>query len=118
LERLLAFFVFGDVEKETGFFETRPVFLPSVYDRSKRGLFLENALRFFRVVPEIGARGNLIELLDTFLLAVEVKDASAKARVALPSGKVALWFLLTSLMLFYPLVSLAQILRILDRDCG
>jgi hypothetical protein len=44
----------------------------------------------------------LIELLYAFLLAVEVKDASAKARVALLSGKVALWFLLTWFMLFCP----------------
>jgi hypothetical protein len=55
LKRLLALFVFGDVEKEAGFFETRPVFLPSVYDCSERSLFFQNALCFFRVVPEIGA---------------------------------------------------------------
>jgi hypothetical protein len=55
LESLFALFVLGDVEKEAGFFETRPVFLPSVYDSSKGRLFPQNVLCFFRVVPEIGA---------------------------------------------------------------
>jgi hypothetical protein len=55
LESLLALLIFGDVEKEAGFFKARPMFLPSVYDCSKRSLFSQNVLCFFRVVPEIGA---------------------------------------------------------------
>jgi hypothetical protein len=55
LESVLALFVFGDIQKEASFFKPRAVFLPGVYDRSKRSLFFKNALRFFRVVPEIRA---------------------------------------------------------------
>jgi hypothetical protein len=96
MERFLALFVFGHFEKETGLFETCPVFFPSVYNCFKRGLLFQNDLRFIRVVPEIGARSELIELVYALLLRFEVKDASAKVRGALLSGQVVLWFLPTS----------------------
>jgi hypothetical protein len=53
-------------------------------------------LGFFRVVPKIGLPGELIQLIDALLLAFDVKDASAKARAALPGGSVLRWFLPTS----------------------
>jgi hypothetical protein len=39
-------------------------------------LLSEDGLRLFGVVPEIGFGGELVQLFDALLLAVEVKDAS------------------------------------------
>jgi hypothetical protein len=49
-------------------------------------LFSQDPLRLFGVVPEIRLIGELIQLCDALLLAVDVKDASAKARAALRDG--------------------------------
>ena len=49
-------------------------------------LFFENGLRFVGVVPEIRLGGDLVQLLDTLLLAVDVKAASATAQAALRGG--------------------------------
>ena len=75
-----------DVEKKARLFEIRAMLLPGVDDAFEGGLFPENALGFFAVVPKIRLDGELVQLLDALLLAVDVKDASAKARAALRSG--------------------------------
>jgi len=62
------------------------MFFPRVYDPFESSLLLENSLRFFRVIPEIGLRADFGEFFYALLLAVDVKDASAEARVALLSG--------------------------------
>jgi hypothetical protein len=62
------------------------MFRPCVDYAFESGLFLENRLGFFRVVPEIGLRGDLVEFVDPLLLGLDVKDASAKARAVLPGG--------------------------------
>jgi hypothetical protein len=52
----------------------------------ERRLLFEDALRLVGVVPEIGMVGKLRQLVDSLLLAVDVKDASAIARAAAPNG--------------------------------
>lgn len=59
---------------------------PSVNDSLERGLLLENALGFFAVVPEIRLMGQMVQLIEALLLALDVKDASARDRVALQGG--------------------------------
>jgi hypothetical protein len=55
---------------------------PRIDHRFERRLLLEDRLGFFRVVPEIGLGSDLVQLLDPFLLAFDVKDASAGDRDA------------------------------------
>ena len=85
-QRFIALFVLGDVEKEAGLFESRSIFFPGVDDVFQGGLLFENSLSFFAIVPEIRLRGDLVQLLKPFLFPLEVKDASAGARVVLPNG--------------------------------
>jgi hypothetical protein len=59
-QRVFALFVFGDAKKKTRFLEVRVVLRPGVDDAFERRLFLENRLRFFRVVPEIRLGGDLV----------------------------------------------------------
>jgi hypothetical protein len=49
-------------------------------------LFFEDRLGFLGVVPEIRLGGDLVQLFDTFLFAVDVKAASAAAPGALRGG--------------------------------
>ena len=86
VEGLFALFVLSDVEEETRFFEIRSVLFPGIYDAFEGGLFSENGLSFFSVVPEVGLRCDFVEFFYALLLAVDVKDASAEARVALLGG--------------------------------
>jgi hypothetical protein len=60
VQRVFAFFVFGDTEKKTRFFEVGTVLRPGVNDALERRLFFEQRLRFVRVVPEIRSRGDLV----------------------------------------------------------
>jgi hypothetical protein len=69
------------------------VFVPGVDDLLKRGLLFENSLRLIAVVPEIRARSDLGQLVDSFLFSFEVKDASAEARAVLPDGSVVRMYL-------------------------
>jgi hypothetical protein len=71
--------------------------LPGINDGFERGLLSDNALSLFAVVPKIRLCGDLVQLGDALLLSLEVKDASARVRVALPGGSVVLWFLPTCL---------------------
>jgi hypothetical protein len=59
-QRVFALFVFGDAKKKTRLFEVRAVLRPGVDDAFEGRLFLENRLRFFRVVPEIRLGGDLV----------------------------------------------------------
>jgi hypothetical protein len=78
------------------------VFRPCVDDAFEGGLFLENGLGFFRVVPELGLRGDRVKLFDSLLLGFDVKDASAKAPAVLPGGSILQRFLLTSELFLAP----------------
>ena len=49
-------------------------------------LFFEDGLGPVRVVPKIRLRRDSVQLFDPFLLAVDVKAASANARAALQGG--------------------------------
>jgi hypothetical protein len=60
VQRVFTFFVFGDTEKKTRFFEVGTVLRPGVNDAFERRLFFEQRLRFVRVVPEIRSRGDLV----------------------------------------------------------
>jgi hypothetical protein len=86
VKRLFTLFVFCDIEEKTRLFEIRSVLLPGIYDAFKRSLLFKNSLSLFRVIPEIGLRGNFVEFFCALLFAVDVKDASAEARVALLGG--------------------------------
>ncbi len=59
-ERLFALLLLSDVEKKTRFLKIRPVFFPRADDGLESGLFFENDLGFFAVVPEIGLAGDLV----------------------------------------------------------
>ena len=96
-ERIFAFFVLGDLEKKPRLFEPGPVFFPRIDYAFEGGLFFEDALGFFAVVPEIRLRGQSVQLCDPLLFSFDVKAASATVRVALRGESVALWFLLTFL---------------------
>src|ERR1700751_1467342 len=72
VEGLFALFVLGDVEEETRFFEIRSVRFPGIYDAFEGGLFSENGLSFFSVVPEVGLRCDFVEFFYALLLAVDV----------------------------------------------
>ena len=62
------------------------MFFPAIENVFDSRLFFEDGLGPVRVVPKIRLRRELIQLFDPFLLAVNVKAASAKARAALPGG--------------------------------
>ena len=85
-ERVFALFILGDVKKKPRLLELGAMFFPRIDHRFERGLFLEYRLGFFGVVPEIRLGGDLVQLLDPFLLAFDVKDASAGDRDALRGG--------------------------------
>jgi hypothetical protein len=53
LQGLVAILFAGKIEKEARLLKAGTLFFPAVDDGFKRGLLLENALGFFRVVPEI-----------------------------------------------------------------
>jgi hypothetical protein len=97
---ILAFFIFGDIKKKSGLFELGAMLCPCVDDRFERRLFFEYRLGFFCVVPEIGLGGDLVQLLDPFLLAFDVKDASAGDRDAVRGELTVLLFLPTLLFRF------------------
>jgi hypothetical protein len=59
-QRLFALFVFRYVEKEAGFLQIRFMLLPRADDSSEGGLFFEDALSLFAVVPKFRLRGELI----------------------------------------------------------
>lgn len=73
--------------------------LPSVDDTFDGGLFSENALGFFAVVPEIRLGCESVQLFDALLLARDVKAASAKALRALQGGSIVRGFLLALILL-------------------
>jgi hypothetical protein len=73
---------------------------PRIDHRFERRLFLEYRLSFFCVVPEIRLGSDLVQLLDPFLLAFDVKDASAGDRDALRGESTVLSFLPTLLFRF------------------
>ena len=77
------------------------MFFPGVDDLPQRGLLFEDSLRFIAVVPEIRARSDLGQLVDSFLFSFEVKDASAEARAALPGGSVVRMYLPAFVSLFF-----------------
>src|SRR5688500_4258134 len=85
-ESIFTLLFFGDVEKEARLFQIRAMLRPSVNNALKRGLLPYDPLSFFRVVPKIRLIGEPAYILDPLLFAVDVKDASVKARVALPGG--------------------------------
>jgi hypothetical protein len=76
VERLFALLVLSEIEKKTRLFQLGAKFLPGLQDAFQSRLFLEDALRLIGFVPEIGPGGELVQLFDALLLAVEVKDAS------------------------------------------
>ena len=94
---LFALFVLGDVEKKACLFEPDPVFFPKIDYAFEGGLFFEDALGFFAVVPEIRLRGQSVQLLDPLLFSFDVKAASATDRAALRGESIVLWFLPTFL---------------------
>jgi hypothetical protein len=94
-QRLLALLVFREIEKEARLFELDPVLLPRIERVLDAGLLFEDRLRLVGVVPEIGLGGELVQLFETFLLAVEVKDASGAGRAAPRGGLAGLGFLRT-----------------------
>jgi hypothetical protein len=94
-KRIFAFFVFSDIKKKPRIFEIGAMFRPCLDDRFERGLFLEDRLGFFCVVPEIRLGGDLVQLLDSFLLRFDVKDASAGDRDAVRDKLTVLLFLPT-----------------------
>ena len=97
---VLVFFIFSDIKKKPGLFQLDAMLCPCVDDRFERRLFFEYRLGFFCVVPEIGLRGDLVQLLDPVLLAFDVKDASAGARDAVRGESTVLLFLPTLLFRF------------------
>jgi hypothetical protein len=58
--------------------------LPGFDETFESGLLSENGLGLIAVAPELRPAGRLIQLLDAFLLPVDVKAASVKARAGLP----------------------------------
>ena len=85
-ERFFALLVFGDVEKKPRLFKIGSMFFPTRENRFESGLFFENGLGFFGVVPKIRLGGDLVQLFDALLFAVDVKAASATAQDALRGG--------------------------------
>jgi hypothetical protein len=82
-ERLFALLIFGNVEKKTRLFKICLMLFPISENRFESGLLFENGLSFVGVGPEIRLGGDLVQLLDALLLAVDVKAASAIAPAAL-----------------------------------
>jgi hypothetical protein len=88
-QRVIAFFILRYIEKKARLFEVRAVLCPRLDDVLERRLFSEKCLGLFSVVPEIRLGCELVQFVDALLLALDVKDASAIARDALPGGSVA-----------------------------
>lgn len=86
VERVVVLLVLGDFQKKPGFLEVRAMLFPGADKTFNRRLLSENALRFFRVVPKIRLPGDLVQFDDALLLGLDVKDASAKALLALRGG--------------------------------
>jgi len=72
---------------------------PGVDDSFDGGLFFENGLGFFAVVPEVWLGCERSQLFDALLLAGDVKAASAKALRALQGGSIVHWFLRALILL-------------------
>jgi hypothetical protein len=68
VQSLFVFFIFSDFQKKARLFKTTLVLLPGLNDFFKRGLFPENPLGFFAVVPEIRTRRQLVKFFDPLLL--------------------------------------------------
>ena len=64
-------------------FETRPIFLVVLDRFPKQSLFLQDFLGLVPIIPKIRFRSMLNQLVDPFLFAVDVKDASAEGRAFL-----------------------------------
>jgi len=60
VERFLTFLLLGYVEEKTRLLEIRVVLFPNTDERLESGLFLENDLGFFAVVPKIGLCRELV----------------------------------------------------------
>ena len=86
VERVVVLLVLGNFQKKTGFFEIRAMLFPGADSTLNRRLLSQNALRFFPVVPKIRLPGDFVQFVDALLLALDVKDASAKALLALRVG--------------------------------
>jgi hypothetical protein len=76
VQRLFAFFVFGEIEKKTRLFELGAILLPRFQNGFYARLLFEDCLRLVGFVPEIRLGGELVQLFDALLLALKVKDAS------------------------------------------
>ena len=62
------------------------MFFPTIENVFESRLFFEDGLGTVRVVPKIRLRRDLVQLFNPFLLAVDVKAASAKVQAALQGG--------------------------------
>jgi len=98
-QRIFALFILGNVEKKARFFEARTLLFPGVDDSFDGGLFFENGLGFFAVVPEVWLGCERSQLFDALLLAGDVKAASAKALRALQGGSIVHGFLRALILL-------------------
>jgi hypothetical protein len=76
VQRFFALFIFGEIEKKTRLFKLGAILLPRLQNGFDTRLLFEDCLRLVGFVPEIGLGGELVQLFDALLLAVEVKDAS------------------------------------------
>jgi len=76
VQRLFTLLVFGEIEKETRLLQLGAIFLAGLQDAFYTRLLFEDCLRPVGFVPKIRFGGELVQLLDALLLAVEVKDAS------------------------------------------
>ena len=63
----------GQIQKEACFLDARMAFAVVVHGLPEQGLFLEDLLSLVGVVPEVGLAGEGYQLVDTFLLAFDVK---------------------------------------------
>jgi hypothetical protein len=67
--------------------------LPGINNLFQRGLFSENTLGFFSIVPEFRLGGDFVQLFDALAFALDVKAASAVAPGALRGGLILRGFL-------------------------
>jgi hypothetical protein len=60
IQRIFALLLLGDIKKKARLFEARALLLPRFDNIVKGGLFSENTLGFFAIVPEIRFGGDIV----------------------------------------------------------
>jgi hypothetical protein len=87
LERALVAGFLAELEQDLGVLERLLLLLPALGLGALRRLLLQQALGAGLIVPEVGGRGELVDLRRALACAVDVKDAPGARRACLRGSR-------------------------------